>query len=255
MRMVRAWCAWCPWCAHPAATEEAALVALAEHTTMLTDAVGGLSTLMADWVLVREGQRVAAEGALLEQRLHVLWRRHVRSPRHSAAAANSARLDKGCEESTRSPAVKSPERNPPSTPDTQNLLGDARLKYARETTLGPTSNLHPTRHPTRQRSCNEYPSLPCVAVQQCHESGLRFACSPGSTRWTARVAHTRASGQCRLSAGLFEKEAHTIVLPSHPRVCTLPPVCCVALWALAVLQLTCIKLGLNQDFFLIRPLF
>ena len=66
------WCAWWAWCAHPAATEEAALVALAEHTTMLTDAVGGLSTLMADWVLVREGQRVAAEGALLEQRLHPL---------------------------------------------------------------------------------------------------------------------------------------------------------------------------------------
>ena len=49
------------------------LVALAEHTTMLTDAVGGLSTLMADWVLVREGQRIAAELALLEQRLHVRW--------------------------------------------------------------------------------------------------------------------------------------------------------------------------------------
>jgi len=71
-----AWCAWCAWCAHPAATEEAALVALAEHTTMLTDAVGGLSTLMADRVLVREGQRIAAELALLEQRLH------VRSPSH-----------------------------------------------------------------------------------------------------------------------------------------------------------------------------
>ena len=65
------WCAWCAWCAHPAATEEAALVALAEHTTMLTDAVGGLSTLMADRVLVRKGQRIAAELALLEQRLHV----------------------------------------------------------------------------------------------------------------------------------------------------------------------------------------
>ena len=52
------------------------LVALAEHTTMLTDAVGGLSTLMADRMLVREGQRIAAELALLEQRLH------VRSPRH-----------------------------------------------------------------------------------------------------------------------------------------------------------------------------
>ena len=49
---------------------------------MLTDAVGGLSTLMADRVLVREGQRIAAELALLEQRLHVLWSRHVRSPRH-----------------------------------------------------------------------------------------------------------------------------------------------------------------------------
>ena len=72
----------CAWCAHPAATEEAALVALAEHTTMLTDAVGGLSTLMADRVLVREGQRIAAELALLEQRLHVLWSRHVRSRRH-----------------------------------------------------------------------------------------------------------------------------------------------------------------------------
>ena len=83
------WCAWWAWCAHPATTEEAVLVALAEHTTMLTDAVGGLSTLMADRMLVREGQRIAAELALLEQRLH------VRSPRHLARcrAANSARRE------------------------------------------------------------------------------------------------------------------------------------------------------------------
>ena len=80
-----AWRAWRAWCAHPAATEEAALVALAEHTTMLTDAVGGLSTLMADWMLVREGQRIAAELALLEQRLL------VRSHRHAKARANPAR--------------------------------------------------------------------------------------------------------------------------------------------------------------------
>ena len=63
----------CAWCAHPAATEEAMLDALAEHTALLTDAVGGLSTLVADWMLVREGQRVAAELIFLEKR----WCRHV----------------------------------------------------------------------------------------------------------------------------------------------------------------------------------
>ena len=55
------------WCAHPAATEKAVLNALAERTALLTDAVGGLSTLVTDRVLVREGQRVAAEHALLQK--------------------------------------------------------------------------------------------------------------------------------------------------------------------------------------------
>ena len=54
-------------CAHPAATEKAVLNALAERTALLTDAVGGLSTLVTDRVLVREGQRVAAEHALLQK--------------------------------------------------------------------------------------------------------------------------------------------------------------------------------------------
>jgi hypothetical protein len=49
------------------------LDALAEHTALLTDAVGGLSTLVADWMLVREGQRVAAELIFLEKR----WCRQV----------------------------------------------------------------------------------------------------------------------------------------------------------------------------------
>ena len=90
-------------------------------------------------------------------------------------------------------AKNTPDRNPPTTPDTQNCRA-TRLKYARESALGPTSNLHQkTRHPTRQRSRIEQPSLRCEAVQQSHVSGLRFACSPGSTRWSARVAHTRES--------------------------------------------------------------
>ena len=60
-------------CAHPAATEKAVLNALAERTALLTDAVGGLSTLVTDRVLVREGQRVAAELALLQKRQQVRW--------------------------------------------------------------------------------------------------------------------------------------------------------------------------------------
>ena len=67
------------WCAHPAATEKAVLNALAERTALLTDAVGGLSTLVTDRVLVREGQRVAAEHALLQKhsrkRLARCWQR------------------------------------------------------------------------------------------------------------------------------------------------------------------------------------
>ena len=55
------------WCAHPAATEEAVLDVLAEDTALLADAIGGLSTLVADRVLVREGKRVAAELTLLQK--------------------------------------------------------------------------------------------------------------------------------------------------------------------------------------------
>ena len=74
-------------CAHPAATEKAVLNALAERTALLTDAVGGLSTLVTDRVLVREGQRVAAELALLQKRQQVRWCGHL-----SVTAANTARL-------------------------------------------------------------------------------------------------------------------------------------------------------------------
>ena len=64
-------------CAHPAAAVEAVLNALAERTALLTDAVGGLSTLVTDRVLVREGQRVAAELALLQKRQQVRWCGHI----------------------------------------------------------------------------------------------------------------------------------------------------------------------------------
>ena len=47
------------------------LASLAERTALLADAVGGLSTLVADRVLVREGQRVAAELTLLQKRQEV----------------------------------------------------------------------------------------------------------------------------------------------------------------------------------------
>ena len=63
------------------------LNALAERTALLTDAVGGLSTLVTDRVLVREGQRVAAELALLQKRQQVRGCGHL-----SVTAANTARL-------------------------------------------------------------------------------------------------------------------------------------------------------------------
>ena len=50
------------------------LDSLAERTALLADAVGGLSTLVADRVLVREGQRVAAELTLLQKRQEVRCR-------------------------------------------------------------------------------------------------------------------------------------------------------------------------------------
>lgn len=59
---------------------------------MLTDAVGGLSTLMADWMLVREGQRIAAELALLEQRLLVRSHTKARACQPGADGVKSREL-------------------------------------------------------------------------------------------------------------------------------------------------------------------
>ena len=53
--------------AHSEATVETLFGALAERVALLADAVGGLSTLVADRMLVREGQRVAAKLTGLEK--------------------------------------------------------------------------------------------------------------------------------------------------------------------------------------------